>query len=123
MPYTMEDFKRDALKEYLDSLTMKELLKNIAMKQRSENMPSDEILNILAKERVIVPYVDLQQEGSTPQELLKNMETFFEQRAEGISSEQVLNILFDKKILKKEALQAYLKKLADNPTNGDESTE
>lgn len=56
MPYTMEDFKRDAKEEFLKTLTLEERLKGL---------PSDELLKRLAPEERL--------KGLPPDELLKHL--------------------------------------------------
>ena len=88
MPYTMEDFKRDAFREYLSSLTPREFLENVTtvLKQDTKEGFSQEVLELLFDTHIL------------------NQDNF----------EKGLATLFHKKMLNQVQLQNYLQKLAEH---------
>ena len=43
MPYTMQDFRRDYVKEHLKDLTFEEVLQGLTLEQRLDGVPLKEI--------------------------------------------------------------------------------
>jgi hypothetical protein len=55
MPYTMEDFKRDFLKEHLKDLTPQERLEGLSAEERLEGLSAEAIKRILEKRKAERP--------------------------------------------------------------------
>jgi hypothetical protein len=55
VPYTMDDFKRDFLKEHLKDLTPQERLEGLSAEERLEGLSAEEIERILEKRKAERP--------------------------------------------------------------------
>ena len=49
MPYTMQDFRRDYVKEHLKDLTFEEVLQGLTLEQRLDGVPLKEIEKYLQR--------------------------------------------------------------------------
>jgi hypothetical protein len=89
MPYTMQDFRRDYVKEHLTDLTIEERLQGVPPEELLKTLPPEERLKGLPPEERL--------KGLPPEERLKGLPP--EERLKGLSAEDI------------EWLQTYLKQL------------
>jgi hypothetical protein len=66
MPYTLEDFRRDYVKEHLKDLTTEERLAGLSAEQRIEGLPPEQLLAALSPETMEALRKQLQGEASPP---------------------------------------------------------
>jgi hypothetical protein len=80
MPYTLEDFRRDYVKEHLKDLTTEERLAGMSPQQRIEGLSTEQRIEGLPPEQFLA--------GLSPDQRLAGLSP--EQRLEGLSPEQQL---------------------------------
>ncbi len=49
MPYTMEDFEQDYVRDHLDVLTVEEILQQLPLKEILQRLPAEELKAYVAK--------------------------------------------------------------------------
>jgi len=102
MPYTIEDYRRDYVLEYLDRLTPDERLKGLSSDERLKGLPPDERLKgLLPDERLKGLLPDERLKGLLPDERLKGLPP--DERLKGLSPDEI---------------EAYLKKLKRKKKSG-----
>jgi hypothetical protein len=95
MPYTMEEFKREFVKEHLDELSPEERLKGLPPEERLKGLPPEERLKGLPPEERL--------KGLPPEDRLKGLPP--EERLKGLSVEDLT------KALSHEEFRALVEKL------------
>ena len=65
MPYTMEDFERDYVRDHLDVLTVEEILQRLPTKEVLQLLPVEEVLQRLPVEK-LKAYLDKLEQESEP---------------------------------------------------------
>lgn len=65
MPYTMEDFERDYVRDHLDVLTVEEILQRLPMKEVLQLLPVEEVLQRLPVKK-LKAYLDKLEQESEP---------------------------------------------------------
>jgi hypothetical protein len=104
MPYTMDDFRRDYVRENIHVLSAEEILQKFSPEKRLEGLSPDEVLNRYSPEKRL--------EGLSPEKRLEGLSP--EKRLEGLSPEKRLEGLSVEEILQKlppEKIEAFLKNM------------
>ncbi len=65
MPYTMDDFRRDYVKEHLSQLTPKERVEGLSLEERLEDVSAEQIENYLKRLKKTPPPPS--EEDTTPE--------------------------------------------------------
>ena len=68
MPYTMEDFRRDYVRDHLDLLTPEEILQRLPMQEVLQQLPMQEVLQQLPVEELKAYLAQLEQHAEQDEE-------------------------------------------------------
>jgi hypothetical protein len=131
MPYTIEDFRRDYVKEHLKDLTPEERLEGLSPEKRLEGLSPEKRLEGLSPEKRLEGLSpEKRLEGLSPEKRLEGLSP--EKRLEGLSPEKRLEGLSPEKRLEglspeerleglpPEAIENYLKRLKNGPSSPTE---